>query len=129
MNLQRLAVVLTALVWSFSVHAEVKLDSADELIGSWILTAEAAKLEGEKKALDVVWNFQKDGVLATKSRDTFGRTKSFRVDLKYSVEDGVLRKQSSPGREKYETCSVIEKSSTDMILKCKYLYFFLQKKG
>ncbi|CCE22218.1 hypothetical protein [Methylotuvimicrobium alcaliphilum] len=129
MNIKkRIHVIWPAVLLAFAVNAEVLLKDQSEILGKWNLYAEAAKLEGEKKDLSIEWDFKSDGVLNTKSIDTFGRTKTFEVALKYSVEDGMIRKQSTPGREKYESCKVIEKSGSDMILKCTYLFFFLTKK-
>ncbi|MGR9116985.1 MAG: hypothetical protein ACU85E_14570 [Gammaproteobacteria bacterium] len=124
----KISVVLAAVFFAFTVKAEVALKDSSEIIGSWNLYAEAAKLDGEKKEVNVQWDFQKGGVLHTKAIDSFGRTKAFEVSLKYLVEDGVIKKQSTPGREKYESCRVIEKSGSDMVLKCTYLFFFLTKK-
>ncbi|MBU2569565.1 MAG: hypothetical protein KJ725_05900 [Gammaproteobacteria bacterium] len=125
---KRIHAIWPAVLLAFAANAEVLLKDQSEILGKWNLYAEAAKLEGEKKDLSIEWDFKSDGVLNTKSIDTFGRTKTFEVALKYSVEDGMIRKQSTPGREKYESCKVIEKSDSDMILKCTYLFFFLTKK-
>lgn len=111
-----------------TAHADVKLADASKILGKWSLTAESAALDKEKKALNVSWEFKSDGTLATQGEDTLGRTKELNIDLKYSVENGVIKKQASPGREKYEDCAVVEMGDHDMILKCKYLYFFLTKK-
>ena len=124
----KICAILVAVFFAFTVKAEVVLKDNSEILGNWNLYAEAAKLNGEKKEVNVQWNFKKDGVLHTKAIDSFGRTKAFEVSLKYSVEDGVIKKQSTPGREKYESCRVIEKSDSDMILKCTYLFFFLSRK-
>lgn len=113
---------------AMAVNAEIKLTDKSEIIGVWSVDAEAAKLEGEKKLLNVQWDFRNNGILQTKSIDTLGRTKEFEIPLKYSVEEGVIKKQSTPGREKYESCRVVEKAGSNMILKCTYLYFFLTKK-
>jgi hypothetical protein len=50
-----------------------------------------------------------------------------KIAIKYSVENGEIKKQTTPGREKYESCKVVEKEGSKMILKCTYLYFFLTK--
>lgn len=123
----KICALLAAVFFAFTVRAEVKLKDSSEILGNWKLYAEAARLEGEKKEVNVQWEFKKDGTLYIKATDSFGRTKAFEVSLKYSVEDGMIKKQSTPGREKYESCRVIEKSDTDMVLKCTYLFFFLTK--
>jgi hypothetical protein len=50
------------------------------------------------------------------------------IPIKYSVENGVIKKQVTPGREKYEDCSVLEMEGSNMILKCKGLFFFMTRK-
>ena len=119
--------MLVLLVAGFLSHAsaEVKLDSAADVLGVWKVDAEAAKYDGEKKALQVVWEFKEGGILKTVSKDP--RTSSFEVDLSYSIEDGMIKKQSVPGRQKFETCAVLKKTASSMDIKCTYLYFFLTK--
>ncbi|AEF98808.1 hypothetical protein [Methylomonas methanica] len=119
---------LCAALVAFSANAEIKLEDNSKILGKWQVTAEAAALDKEKKALNVTWDFQKDGTLMTIGEDVGGRTKQMDIPIKYSVVDGVIKKQSAPGREKYEDCRVVELSGKDMILKCKYLYFFLTRK-
>jgi hypothetical protein len=107
-------------------HADVKLNSAADIVGLWQVNAEAAKYDGEKKALQVTWEFTPGGLIKTTSKDK--RTGDFAVELTYTVEDGLIKKQSVPGRQKFETCAVIKKDATTMDIKCTYLYFFLSKK-
>lgn len=122
------ALSLFATLVALSAQAEVKLQDNSKILGKWTVTAEAAGLDKNKKALNVTWDFQKDGTLMTIGEDTLGRTKEMDIPIKYMVENGVIKKQQSPGREKYEDCSVVEMSDKDMILKCKYLYFFMTRK-
>jgi hypothetical protein len=119
---------LAALTVSFTASAEIQLQDNSEILGTWDVYAEAAALDKTKSALNTEWTFQKDGTLNTKSTDTRGRTGTFKIPLKYSIVDGAIKKQSTPGREKYETCKIVEKQGSEMILKCKYLYYFLRKK-
>jgi hypothetical protein len=112
---------------TFSVHAEIELKDNSELLGKWSLYAEAAALNKEKRDLNIKWEFKSDGTLNTVSEDVSGRTGTLKIPLKYSVVDGAIKKQSTPGREKYETCYVVEKEGAKMVLKCKFLYFFLRK--
>jgi len=119
--------LLAAAFQSFTASADIPLKDNSELVGKWNLYAEAAKVDGEKKAVKVEWIFQKDGTLETISTDSVGRTKEMKIAIKYSVENGELKKQTTPGREKYESCKVIEKEGSNMVLKCTYLYFFLTK--
>jgi len=111
----------------FSANAEVALKDNSEIVGKWNLYAEAAKLDGEKKAVKVEWDFEKDGTLQTISTDSVGRTKEMKIAIKYYIENGEIKKQTTPGREKYESCKVIEKDDSKMVLKCTYLFFFLTK--
>jgi hypothetical protein len=50
-----------------------------------------------------------------------------KIDIKYAIENGDIKKQTKPGQEKYESCSVVEKEGSKMILKCSFLYYFLTK--
>lgn len=123
-----LAVLPVAMIFfALSAQAEVALIDEAEILGNWKLTAESAKLDGEKKKVIVEWDFLPNGVLNTISTDAGGRTKEMHITIKYKVEDGVLKKQVSPGREKFEDCKVVEKTGSDMILKCPFLYYFLTK--
>jgi len=120
---------LCATLAAFSANAEtIKLEDNSKILGKWQINAEAAALDKEKKELNATWEFQKDGTLETIAEDTRGRTKAMHISIKYSVEDGVIKKQSAPGREKYEDCAVVEMEGKDMILKCKYLYYFMTRK-
>ena len=118
---------VAAIFFALSAHADVVLKDESEILGKWQVTAEAAKLDGEKKKVIVEWEFQTGGVLQTIATDAGGRTNEMHIPVKYSVENGVIKKQVSPGREKFEDCKVIEKNDKDMILKCPFLYFFLTK--
>jgi hypothetical protein len=118
---------LAAIFFTLSANADVVLKDASEILGKWKVTAEAAKLDGEKKQVIVQWEFQNDGNLMSTATDAGGRTLEMRIPIKYRVEDGVIKKQASPGREKYEDCKVVERTGPDMILKCTFLYYFLTK--
>ncbi len=118
---------LAAMLFAFSAQADVALKDESDILGKWNLFAEATKLDGEKKNVTVEWDFQPNGVLQTTSTDSVGRTKEMKIAIKYSVENGEIKKQSTPGREKYESCKVVEKDANQMTLKCAYLFFFLKK--
>ncbi len=113
--------------FAVSVNADVVLKDNTEILGKWNLYAEATKIDGEKKAVKVEWLFEKDGTLQTTSTDSVGRTKEMKIAIKYFVENGDIKKQTTPGREKYESCNVVEKDGANMTLKCMYLFFFLTK--
>jgi hypothetical protein len=118
---------LSAIFFALSVHADVSLKDNTEILGKWKVDAESSKLDGEKKKLIVEWDFKSDGTLETKATDGSGRTQEMNIAIKYMVVDGEIQKQETPGREKYESCKVVEKDGANMILKCKYLYYFLSK--
>jgi hypothetical protein len=118
---------IAAIFFALSAHADVALKDESEILGKWKVTAEAAKLDGEKKMVIVEWDFQGGGVLMSKATDAGGRTLEMLIPIKYKVEDGVIKKQVSPGREKFESCKVVEKKGNEMILKCPFLFYFLTK--
>jgi len=128
MNKRYLGILpIVAIFFALSAHADVVLKDESEILGKWKVTAEAAKLDGEKKAVIVEWDFKNGGVLETIATDAGGRTNEMHIPIRYSVEDGLIKKQVSPGREKFENCKVVEKNGSEMILKCQFLYFFLTK--
>lgn len=123
-----LSIAVLAMSASLVQAAEnfIKLESEESILGKWKLYAEAPALHKEKKSVNIDWIFKKGGVLQTSATDSRA-TGSMAINVKYSIEDGAIRKQISPGREKYETCNVISLEEKEMVLKCKYLYFFLKK--
>lgn len=120
--------LLVMLAVTASAQADISLADNSTILGKWKVNAESMGLDKEKKALNVTWEFQKNGTLMTIAEDTLGRTKEMDIAIKYSVENGVIKKQLSPGREKYEDCSVVEMVGNNMTLKCKGLYFFMTRK-
>ena len=118
---------LVAIFFAFSVNAEVVLKDNTEILGKWKLYAEATKLDGEQKPVTIEWDFKGDGVLQQTATDSVGRTGEMKIAIKYSIENGEIKKQTKPGQEKYESCKVVEKEGSKMILKCPFLYYFLTK--
>ena len=118
---------LIAIFFTLSANADVQLKDNSEILGKWNLHDEAVSLTSPKKAVTQEWEFKEDGTLISSATDVAGRISALRIVLKYSIENGEIKKQSAPGREKYETCKVIEKEGQNMILKCTY-FFFLTKK-
>ena len=117
-----------ALFFAFSANAaEVELKDSSEILGKWKLYAEAIKIDGEQKPVTIEWDFKDNGILKQTATDSVGRTKEMKIDIKYAVENGDIKKQTKPGQEKYESCSVVEKEGANMILKCPFLYYFLTK--
>ncbi|MDD5229008.1 MAG: hypothetical protein PHN45_05535 [Methylococcales bacterium] len=119
---------LVAVLFTPLAHADVELKDNSELLGKWSLTAEALKIDGEKKSVVSTWEFKNDGTLISVATDSLGRTKEMTVAVKYTVEEGLLKKQVSPGRDKYESCAVVQKEGSSMILRCTNLFLFLTKK-
>jgi len=118
---------LVAIFFTLSANAEVQLKDNTEILGKWNLHDEAVSLTSPKKAVTQEWEFKEDGTLISSASDVAGRISALKIALKYSIENGEIKKQSAPGREKYESCKVIEKEGSNMILKCAY-FFFLTKK-
>lgn len=121
---------LAALLVTFSAQADVELKDNSEIVGKWKMYAESVKIDSVdgkgRKAVDVVWEFKPDGTLQTTASDKQGRISELKIAIKYFVENGEIKKQVSPGREKYESCKVVEKTASDMILNCTY-FFYLKK--
>jgi hypothetical protein len=118
---------LVAIFFTLSANADVQLKDNSEILGKWNLHDEAVSLTSPKKPVTQEWEFKEDGTLISSATDVAGRISALKIALKYSIENGEIKKQSAPGREKYETCKVIEKEGPNMILKCTY-FFFLTKK-
>jgi uncharacterized protein (TIGR03066 family) len=119
---------LFAALAAFSANADFKLQDNSKLLGKWQVTAEALALDREKKPLHVTWEFQKDGTLMTTGEDARSGIGEVNIPIKYSVADGVIKKQITPGREKYEDCAVVEMDGKEMVLKCKFLFLFMTRK-
>jgi hypothetical protein len=118
---------LAALFFAFSASADVELKDSSEILGKWKVYAEAQKLDGEQKNLTMEWDFKADGILKQTATDSVGRTKEMKIDIKYYIENGDIKKQTKLGQEKYESCNVVEKDGSKMILKCQFMFYFLTK--
>ena len=118
---------LVAIFFTLSANADVQLKDNTEILGRWNLHDEAVTLTGQKKAVTQEWEFKEDGTLISTASDVAGRISALKIAIKYSVENGEIKKQVAPGRDKYESCKVIEKEGSNMIVKCAY-FFFLTKK-
>ncbi|MFZ2169180.1 MAG: hypothetical protein WAW61_06025, partial [Methylococcaceae bacterium] len=103
---------LAMLFFAFSANAEVVLKDDSEILGKWKLYAEATKLDGEQKPVTIEWEFKEDGVLKQTATDSVGRTGEMKIAIKYSIENGEIKKQTKPGQEKYESCKVVEKEGS-----------------
>ena len=120
---------LTVLLFTSSAYAEktIKLEDNSAILGEWKLYAETPQLHLEKKMVQNEWNFRDNGILTSTAYDPRLDGKKA-VDVKYSIEDGVIKKQIQPGRDKVENCKVIKLEGDDMTLHCKYLYYLLKRK-
>lgn len=117
------------IAFASAANADVALTNED-ILGRWKIDAESFHSDGRgAKPLETEWVFNADGTMVGTSADTTAHAsiKNFSATLHYSVENGILKKQVAPGREKYETCTAIEKSGAKMTLKCKSVYFFMTK--
>ncbi len=123
-----IALSLFAAFVASSANADIKLQDNSKILGKWQVTHEALALDREKKPLQVTWEFQKDGTLITTGEDARSGIGEMNIPIKYSVADGVIKKQITPGREKYEDCAVVEMEGNSMTLKCKFLYLFMTRK-
>lgn len=118
---------LASIFVAFSANADIELKDNSEILGKWDLHDEATSLTAPKKHTDTEWDIKPDGTIDAASSDKSGRVGSTKITIKYSIENGKIKKQSRPGKELYETCTVVEKDDKDMILHCGY-FFFLTKK-
>ena len=128
MNLNKMLSALF-LMFAFNANAEIPLTESD-ILGSWQIEKESINRDGSgSKALNTVWTFNNDGTMVGESIDSqrHARVEKFRIVLKYRIENGKLIKQV-PGRSKEETCIAEEKDDSNMLLKCKNIYFFMTKK-
>ncbi len=129
MKFKKAFIAGVALLFSVSAQAaeDIKLKDNSEILGKWSLYAEAIALHKEKVELFSEWEFRKNGIIHTRSNDRFGRTKTIKIDLKYAVEDGVIKKQKTPGRSKMENCRVLELDDNKLTMKCTFVYLFFKR--
>ncbi len=128
-NIIKLLAITSFLVAS-SAYAKDKIIPLEDnsiLLGHWSLYAETAALHKTKKMVQNEWIFKEDGTLTSIAFDPRLDGKKA-VNVKYSVENGVLKKQVQPGREKYETCKVVKLDDDNMTLHCRFLYYLLKRK-
>lgn len=120
---------LLALTATFQAYAEpVDLKDNSKILGKWHVDAAAPSLDREKRAQDSVWEINNNGTIVISGKDVVSsRTGLMNITLKYSIEDGKIKRQKAPGREKYENCTVFELDDKNMTLKCTYLFYFLSK--
>jgi hypothetical protein len=121
---------LLILLFVNAANAEVKLTEND-ILGGWQINSESINSDGSNaKELKSVWTFRPDGTMEGSSEDTnaHARISQIKATVKYSIEEGKIVKQASPGRSKLETCTAVEKNNNTMTLECNHIYFFMTKK-
>lgn len=121
--------ISTLVLLSFSTNAEeiIKLENNKLILGKWLMYAETAALHKDKKEVQNEWTFANDGSLAVISRDPRIDAPKL-IKIKYSIEDGIIKKQFQPGRSKTEDCKVIRLEAKDMTLHCKFNYYLFKRK-
>lgn len=123
-----LALLSSILVVS-SVNAKekfIELEGNSRILGEWNMTAEAAALHKKKKFVKNSWEFLDNGTLVAKSLDPRLDAVA-QVKVQYTIENGMIRKQSQPGRQKFESCKAVKLEEKEMILHCKYQYYFFTR--
>lgn len=126
----RLKIALILLAITFTANAEVKLTESD-ILGTWQIDSESNNIDGNHaKKSNSTWTFNKDGTMEglTIDSDPNARSPEMRAIVQYSIEDGKIIKQTTPGRSKFETCTAVEKNDPKMILECSNIYYFITKK-
>ncbi|MGR9105312.1 MAG: hypothetical protein ACU843_00120 [Gammaproteobacteria bacterium] len=108
------------------VHAEVTLQSKDDVAGLWKLEGSGKDLNGAKRPGQQTWEFKKDGTLTTVGFDRRLPGGDFSVSSSYEIKDGkiVADVVGRPGKKTSYT--VIEKDDNSMIIKegiGEYLFF------
>ena len=121
-------ILLATAFTAFNANAEetIKLEDNSKILGNWNILLETPALHKKGKKVNNSWEFRKNGVLAAISRDPRLDAQK-EVKVKYSIEDGMIKKQLQPGREKYENCKVIKLEGKDMTLHCKFNYYIFKK--
>lgn len=125
-----LAIVFIAL----PVHAKkqeqtIKLEDNSKILGKWAIYAESpTKKKKDRKAVNIQWDFQNNGMIHAVATDTRGRTGQTSINIQYSIENGFIKKQASPGSQRFENCKVTELEGDNMTLHCQFLYFYMKKK-
>ncbi len=105
----------------------IELEDNSRILGKWSLYAETAALHKTKKMVQNEWHFRDNGILTSTAFDPRLDGKKA-VNVSYKVEDGVIKKQIQPGRDKVESCKVVKLEGDDMILHCRFLYYLLKRK-
>lgn len=121
-------ILAVSFLFTFSANAEeiIKLENEKPILGKWMMYAETAALHKDKKEVQNEWTFSRGGVLSVVSRDPRIDAPKL-INVTYSIEDGVIKKQFAPGRQKFEFCKVVKLEGKEMILHCKFNYYLFKK--
>jgi len=107
----------------------IELEDNSKILGTWKIYAESAtRKKRNRKDVNIQWTFKNNGIIHAVANDTRGRTRETSIDIKYSIENGFIKKQVTPGSQRTENCKVIKLEGDDMTLHCKFLYFYMKKK-
>jgi hypothetical protein len=119
---------LMTLLFTSAANAKkyIELEDNSRILGKWKLYAETAALHKTKKMVQNEWNFRDNGILTSTAFDPRLDGKKS-VNVSYKVEDGVIKKQIQPGRDKTESCKVVKLEDDNMILHCRFLYYLFKR--
>lgn len=107
--------LLLTLLVSFCASAEVVLNSASDVVGTWKLNSSSPRREGEKRPANATWEFRNDGTLVTTAVDSRTKGGEFTVTVKYHIKDGKII-SNQPGRSRKIIYTVEEKDEHQMVL-------------
>lgn len=126
---------LLAIVFiAFPVNAKkaekyIELEDNSQILGKWKIYAESpSRKKRDRKDVNIQWEFKNNGIIHAIATDTRGRTGETSINIKYSIENGAIKKQAIAGGSRYESCKVTKLEGDDMTLKCPFLYFYMKKK-
>jgi len=107
----------------------IALEDNSQILGKWSIYAESpTRKKRDRKEVTIQWEFKNNGIIHAIATDTRGRTGMTNINIKYSIENGVIRKQAIAGGSRYENCKVTKLEGDDMTLHCPFLYFYMKKK-
>ncbi len=118
---------------AFPVNAKkpekkIELEDNSQILGKWKIYAESpTRKKKDRKNVNIQWEFKNNGMIHAIATDTRGRTGQTSINIKYSIEDGFIKKQVMPGSQRTENCKVTKLEGDDMTLHCQFLYFYMKK--
>ena len=118
-KINRLVTTISALLLlslsSSVVLAQIVLDDAAPLIGTWKLNSTSNKMDGKKRPSAQQWEFRKDGQLVSTAEDKRAKG-TITVSVPYQIKDGkiVAERAGRPG--KTVTYTLIKQEGSEMII-------------